>query len=157
VTLAVFDIDGVVADVRHRLHHLERRPKDWGAFFGAAEADVALTAGVVLVHAALANGHEVTWLTGRPSWLRSVTQQWLEDLQLPTGELLMRPHSDFRPARTFKVEALKRLSGRDIVLFVDDDPDVVESARAAGFPAHLATWVPHSKTLARAQEQDGRT
>jgi phosphoglycolate phosphatase-like HAD superfamily hydrolase len=157
VTLAVFDIDGVVADVRHRLHHLDRHPRDWASFFGEADADVPLKTGTDLVHAAMESGHEVAWLTGRPAWLRSVTRQWLKDLHLPTAELLMRPHSDFRPARTFKVEALKRLAARDIVLFVDDDPDVIDSATAAGFPAHLATWVPHSKTLARAQEVDGRT
>ena len=34
--LAIVDIDGVVADVRHRLHHLDRRPKNWSAFFAAA-------------------------------------------------------------------------------------------------------------------------
>lgn len=31
--LAVFDIDGVLADVRHRLPHVQGRPKDWDAFF----------------------------------------------------------------------------------------------------------------------------
>jgi hypothetical protein len=34
--LAVFDLDGVLADVRHRLHFLDRRPKDWDGFFAAA-------------------------------------------------------------------------------------------------------------------------
>jgi hypothetical protein len=37
--LAIFDIDGVLADVRHRVHHLEGRRKDWGAFFQAAPRD----------------------------------------------------------------------------------------------------------------------
>ena len=34
--LAVIDLDGVIADVRHRLHHLKAKPKDWDAFFAAA-------------------------------------------------------------------------------------------------------------------------
>ncbi len=38
-SVAVFDIDGVLADVRHRLHHVAARPKDWDAFFGAAPQD----------------------------------------------------------------------------------------------------------------------
>ena len=37
--LAIFDIDGVVADVRHRLHHLESRPKGWDEFFGYGRID----------------------------------------------------------------------------------------------------------------------
>ncbi|MBA3955457.1 MAG: hypothetical protein H0X58_02180 [Acidimicrobiia bacterium] len=37
--LAVVDIDGVLADVGHRLHFLDRRPKDWKGFFAAARTD----------------------------------------------------------------------------------------------------------------------
>ena len=46
--LAVFDIDGVVADVRHRLHHLERH-RSWHAFFAAAADDPLLPEGARLV------------------------------------------------------------------------------------------------------------
>jgi phosphoglycolate phosphatase-like HAD superfamily hydrolase len=155
--VAVFDVDGVVADVRHRLHYLEGRYKDWDGFFDEAELDPPLAFGVELVLAALDAGHEVVWLTGRPEWLRAVTRQWLKALDLPTNELLMREYGDFRPARIMKLQALYELEPRDIVSFVDDDPDVVDTALAAHFPAILATWVPHSKTLRRAQELDGRT
>ncbi len=31
--IAVFDIDGVLADATHRQHHVAGRPKDWDAFF----------------------------------------------------------------------------------------------------------------------------
>ena len=34
--LAVVDIDGVVADVRHRLHYIEGKPRQWDRFFSAA-------------------------------------------------------------------------------------------------------------------------
>src|SRR5262245_49979 len=36
------DIDGVVADAGHRLHLVERRPRDWDAFFAAAADDPPL-------------------------------------------------------------------------------------------------------------------
>lgn len=29
----VFDIDGTLADLSHRRHHVESRPKNWDAFF----------------------------------------------------------------------------------------------------------------------------
>ena len=45
--IAVLDIDGVLADVRHRLHHLERQPTSWSGFFAAAVSDPLLP--VVLV------------------------------------------------------------------------------------------------------------
>ena len=46
--LAVFDIDGVLADVSHRLPFVARRPKDWDAFFAAAVDDPPFAQGVAL-------------------------------------------------------------------------------------------------------------
>src|SRR5262245_40046635 len=68
-SIAVVDVDGVVADVRHRLHHLNRRPKDWGRFFASAARDPALTEGVELARE-YAQTHVLVWLTGRPEHLR---------------------------------------------------------------------------------------
>jgi hypothetical protein len=47
--IAVIDIDGVLADVRHRLKYLEQRPKNWGAFFRAAPKDPPLQTGLETV------------------------------------------------------------------------------------------------------------
>jgi hypothetical protein len=156
VSIAVFDIDGVVADVRHRLHHLDAKPKDWAGFFRGAGKDSPLDTGISLA-AAAAVDHDVVWLTGRPEWMRPLTRDWLSAHGLPANEVIMRRRRDFRPARVMKVEALRNLAARDVITFVDDDPDVIAAARAAGFPARLADWVPRSSTLAEAQEQIGRT
>lgn len=156
MTVAVFDIDGVVADVRHRLHYLDSRPKDWGGFFGAARDDATLPEGVALA-ADLARQHEVVWLTGRPEWLRAVTTRWLARHGLPSGELFLRGNSDRRPARLYKVGVLKRLAPQQIAAFVDDDVEVVEAARQAGFPAVLADWLPRAPELGEAQDRLGRT
>lgn len=156
MSLAVFDIDGVVADVRHRLHFLDRSPKSWSGFFDHADADPPLKVGIELVRI-LGEDHDIVWLTGRPAWLRDVTVRWLESHGLPVEDLTMRPGGDYRPARVFKVEVLRRLAPRSVAAFIDDDPDVIEAALQAGFPARLADWVPHSKTLADAQERSGRT
>lgn len=153
--LAVFDIDGVVADVRHRLHHL-RTPKSWTAFFAAADEDPLLPAGARLV-AELAGEHEIVWLTGRPAWLRQTTAGWLVRHGLPGTELHLRPARDHRPARLYKVEVLRRLAPRGLAAFVDDDPEVVSAATSAGFPAVLADWVPRAASLRDAQERFGRT
>ena len=47
-SVVVFDVDGVLADVRHRLRHVERKPKDWPAFFAAMGDDAPLPEGVAL-------------------------------------------------------------------------------------------------------------
>jgi hypothetical protein len=153
--LAVFDIDGVVADVRHRLHHLERR-RSWNAFFDAADQDGLLPQGASLV-ADLARQHEIVWLTGRPEWLRDTTADWLAEHGLPGAELYLRPSGDYRPAPRYKVDVLRRLAPRGIAAVIDDDDEVVQAALAEGFPAVLADWVPRTATLRRAQDRDGRT
>jgi hypothetical protein len=96
--LAVFDVDGVLADVRHRLRHVERRPKDWDAFFGAALDDPPLPAGVELARES-AKDCEVVYVTGRPERCRADTLAWFAQHGLPEGTLRMRRERDRRPAR----------------------------------------------------------
>jgi hypothetical protein len=154
--IAVFDIDGVVADVRHRLHHLEGRRRSWSSFFADAPHDPLLPEGAALV-AELAGRHEIVWLTGRPERLRAVTETWLAEHGLPAAEVFLRPDNDFRPAPRYKLGVLRRLAERGVAAVVDDDDEVVRAARAAGFPALLADWVPRERVLREAQDRDGRT
>ncbi|MCL9761563.1 hypothetical protein [Frankia sp. AiPa1] len=155
--LAVIDVDGVVADVRHRLRFLRASPGDWEAFFAAAPADPPLTEGVELV-CQLARDHEVVWLTGRPERSRADTARWLRDQGLPLGELRMRPDDDRRPARVFKRAELRRLGARrQVAVVVDDDPAVVDLLRADGWPVLRAEWLAYESTLGNAQESQGRT
>lgn len=169
--MAVFDIDGVLADVRHRLHHVAARPKDWDAFFAAAPKDAALPEGMAAVSAAQRAGDLVIYLTGRPERCRADTLAWLAGQGLPPGDLFMRGDADRRPARFTKVATLRRLARQfRVEVFVDDDAAVVETVRAAGFPVLHATWMPAREPGAPAapgpaaqavlfdiQESDGRT
>jgi phosphoglycolate phosphatase-like HAD superfamily hydrolase len=155
--LAVFDIDGVLADVRHRLHHLQARPQRWDAFFTAADRDPLLAEGATRLRAAQTE-HDVIYLTGRPERNRGLTRTWLGAHGLPTGPLHMRPDADHRPARWVKRAVLRRLARtRTIASVLDDDPAVVAVLQADGWPVELATWLPHSSTLQTAQEQQGGT
>lgn len=153
----MIDIDGVVADVRHRLHHVERRPKNWDAFFAGAAADPPLEEGIARVRS-LVSDHRIVYLTGRPERLRRVTERWLDSHGIGGNPVVMRKGRDFRPARQTKSEELAVIArtGR-VALVLDDDPEVIAHLTAEGWPAELATWVPHAKSLRDAQERDGRT
>jgi hypothetical protein len=162
-SIAVIDIDGVLADVRHRLVHLDKRPKDWGSFFSAASKDAPLTQGLDAARR-LAEVYEVVYLSGRPEHLRRDTEAWFERHDVPPGELHLRPRNDFRPAREFKVSMLQRFTERaPVAVLVDDDADVLEAARQAGFDVLPATWMgtvtgsAQLKELHEAQEHEGRT
>jgi len=155
--LAIFDVDGVVADVRHRLHHIARKPKNWQRFFAAAGRDPALDIGVELA-LDYARDHRLVWLTGRPEYLRPVTERWLRRHDLPIDELLMRPATDRRPAREYKAAQLLRLGKTgDVAVVIDDDPAVVSMLTDSGWPVRLADWVPYADSLREAQEGEGRT
>jgi len=157
---AVVDVDGGLADVRHRLRHVTGRPKDWPAFFAAAVEDTLLDEGERTVRA-LAEVYDVVYLSGRPEQLRRVTEDWFRRHGLPEGTLLLRPEGDFRPSRIFKVESLRSLArDRTVVVLVDDDERVLAAAREAGFDFLPATWMGSAKdlpALRRAQEEEGRT
>lgn len=155
--LAVIDVDGVLADVRHRLRHLDRRPKDWDAFFDAAPDDPPLAEGVDAARR-LAEVCEVVYLSGRPERCRADTVAWFERHGVPSGELVLRPRRDFRASKDYKVEVLRRLSERaPVAVLVDDDPAVLAAARAAGYDVLPATWMGAAPLLHQAQEEDGRT
>ena len=155
--LAVFDVDGVLADVGHRVHHLEGPRKNWRAFFAGAASDPPLSLGIELA-AELSADHDLGYLTGRPESLRQVTQRWLSRHGLPAGPLWMRAPGDFRAARVMKLEAVRQLAAeRAVTVVIDDDEQVIGALREAGFAVLQATWAEHSRTLQRAQEEQGRT
>ena len=163
-TVAVFDVDGVLADVRHRLHHVERSPKDWPAFFAAMDDDAPLEVGIALALDQSGAGHEIVYLTGRNESYRALTVAWLSRHGLPEGRLVMRRDSDRRPARLFKPDALRRIgSASRVVAVVDDDEAVVAVLRRDGWPVLHATWMTQDASTAEqqslfdAQEVDGRS
>ena len=164
--LVILDIDGVLADVRHRLHYLAARPKNWEGFFAAAKNDQVLDVGAEFAKRAAAT-HEIVYLTGRPERLRAATQAWLDQQLLPTGRLVMRSDGDRRPGAVVKLHELRRLRRDSTVeLLVDDDPSVIDAARSAGFTVQLADWMPRPADpeplfgrdlLHDAQQHEGRT
>jgi hypothetical protein len=166
---AVLDLDGVVADVRHRLPLLHaphrgsgaRSQPDWPAFFARAADDPVLAEGRAVAER-LALDHDLVYLSGRPEHLRSVTEHWLTGHHLPAGRLLLRPSGDRRPARLLKRAVVRRLAReRPVAVVVDDDAEVAAALRAAGFPVLLADWgvapEDEARRLKAAQENQGAT
>lgn len=160
--IVVLDVDGVIADVRHRLHHVERKPKNWPAFFAAMDDDGPLPEGIAMAQRYADEGHRIAYLTGRNERYRELTLAWMRRHGLPEGRLVMRREDDRRPARVFKPQALSRLAREgEIVAVVDDDTSVVEVLRDEGWPVVLADWMradeTQQETLFDAQEVDGRS
>lgn len=160
--ICVFDIDGVLADVAHRLVHLASTPKNWDAFFAAAADDTVLSDGLTAVKAAQEREEAIIYLSGRPERLRRVTTLWLAAGGFPAAPVHLRPDRDRRPARLFKPEVLAQLGGPAAISAVyDDDDAVVQALRAQGYPVTQVTWANSAGALTGvlqdAQETTGRT
>jgi hypothetical protein len=137
------DIDGVLSDPGHRLHLLERRPRDWEAFFDAAADDLPVTAGLRLLELFDAD-LAIVLVTGRPARLRDLTVAWLAKHEACWDLLAMRPTADRSAAVNLKrraVDAL-RAAGWEPLLAIDDDVDVVAAYHRAGVPCFRAGFAP---------------
>ncbi len=131
----VFDIDGTLADCSHRLHHIEKMPKDWRSFF-AAVADDKPIGHMVDACQSLSWRKLVVFVSGRSEECRPATEDWLERHVKLRGPLYMRAEGDYRDDAIIKIEILAQMrsDGYEPAMVFDDRARVVAAWRAAGIP-----------------------
>jgi FMN phosphatase YigB (HAD superfamily) len=124
--IVLVDVDGTLADVRHRLHHIrEGRKKNWKAFFEGMDRDTPIASTVAWVQA-LARHYDIIIITGRPEEYRERTIAWLKKNDIPFTDVFMRPNGDHRPDYEVKKEALQRWPKKRIKLVIEDRPPVCD-------------------------------
>ena len=129
------DLDGTLSDVSGRLHHIERSPKDWDAFFAAC-VDDPLIDQIARLLELLDPELVVVLLTARPTKTRKDTIQWLRRHRVRWDLLVMRANRDFRPSPEAKLDAVRALRavGFDLRLALDDDARNAAMFRSEGIP-----------------------
>lgn len=132
----IFDIDGTLADLTHRLPHIQKQPKDWDAFFAACEADAPIQHTIKLAIDVALAGAAIIYVSGRSDQCRDATEAWLRRYALPEGKVYMRKAGDHRPDHQVKVELLEQLraDGHNPVMAFDDRNAVVKMWREIGVP-----------------------
>lgn len=88
----IFDIDGTLADSRHRLQYLEQQPKQWDKFFSESIKDKYIPAVYNEYKKYKKAGHKIIILTGRPETQRALTEEWLHKKDIQYNELYMCPN-----------------------------------------------------------------
>lgn len=131
----VFDIDGVLSDCTGRQHFLERRRRDWTAFFEACGDDPVIEEIARLLEL-LDASLRVVLLTARPLRVQPQTIAWLRRYGLRWDLLVMRGQGEYAQASGFKQAAVEELrdSGLDLRLAFEDDPSNHAMYVAAGVP-----------------------
>jgi hypothetical protein len=110
--LYIFDLDGTLANIDHRLKHIEGDKKDWSAFYKACVYDQPNESVIGLLNALSDGGeHEFVIWTGRSEEVREETIQWFYDntgLYLEEIEdiLRMRPEGNFESGAKLKKQWL---------------------------------------------------
>lgn len=138
MSYVICDIDGVLADLTHRLTHIQKQPKDWDAFFDACDGDAPIC-NMISVAQALSDSYTLVLLTGRPERVRIKTVEWLVSHGLDTfSYLLMRRDGDHRPDHLVKPERLDMwfrtdAAPGDVLCIFEDRRTVVDEWRMRGY------------------------
>lgn len=142
--LYIFDLDGTLANIEHRLHFIQQRQKDWPGFFAACPYDKPIIETLKTLWSLRKGGAEIWIWSGRSDEVRKETMAWLQDhsvfhsywnpMRAPES-LMMRPAGDHQPDVKLKYGWLANLEpperNRLTAVFEDRD-SVVQMWRAAG-------------------------
>ncbi len=133
--LVLVDMDGTLADCRHREHHIQGKRKNWPAFFRGMSQDPANTSIVELTRR-LAADLDIVIVTGRPQEYLDDTTEWLARNRIAYCELYMRRAGDRRPDYVAKREMLDALPRERVAFVLDDRESVCQMWTDAGLTCH---------------------
>jgi hypothetical protein len=132
----ICDIDGTLANIEHRLHHIKSLANvspDWHRFNSECENDPVINASAELIRLASKGGWKIALSTGRTRAIAVQTKLWLARNGIPYDLLLMRPEGDYRSDYVIKAEHYeKHLRGKNILFVLEDRDRVVEMWRGLG-------------------------
>lgn len=140
----IVDIDGTVADLRHRLHFIKGKKKDWDAFYNHVGGDSPIKNVLDVVNTLSMSGCQLVFVTGRVDKCYTDTVNWLECYLPPYTTMIRRPmyffrkNGDFRPDTVVKKEIYENklkevgITPDNTVVF-EDRATVVRMWRALGF------------------------
>lgn len=132
--VVVFDIDGTLVDIDHRLHHIRNKPKDWVSFYEDMDQDKPIEEMVWLADAIYRRSDFFYICTGRSDKFRSKTIDKLVSLNIETDHLYMRKKDDFRPDFQVKSDYADEIIAKHgkIDLWFEDRSQVVTALRDKG-------------------------
>lgn len=140
----LFDIDGTLADLSHRLHFIKPDfdnpgmlpPKDWNAFYAACVRDKPIEPICDLART-LSSHAAIVLVSGRSDRVWVETERWIASrARLSYARLYMRREGDDRPDYIVKGELLDQIiaDGWWPLMAFDDRSRVVKMFRDHGIP-----------------------
>lgn len=152
----VFDLDGTLCDLTHRLHYIQnplgkdggmngKWEKDWDSFYKACVDDEPKWAIIEILKSLGKKNHIEIW-SGRSDVVRKETEEWLHKHFIRKGidysNLRMRKDGNYTPDDKLKESWLRFLAKQDWPQLVFDDRQrVVNMWRRNGITcAQVDAW-----------------
>ncbi|MEE9215739.1 MAG: HAD family acid phosphatase [Thermodesulfobacteriota bacterium] len=135
----IFDLDGTLCDITHRLHFIQGDKKDWPAFYQACVDDIPILHSFTMCQILKSWGCWIYIITGRSREVEKQTKAWLSENGITFDKLIMRPEKNYQPAVELKETFLKQYFPnledlhRILVVFEDSDP-VIAMYESYGIP-----------------------
>lgn len=132
IKTVVFDLDGCIADVGHRLHHVEGIDAEWDDFFAEQHKDDVYEWCKDMVNI-YSIDREIIIVTARPDRYKKETEQWLKANRITYDKLFMRSNGDRRSHWRVKSDIYdKHLKDIDIEFCIEDTQECVEMWKSKG-------------------------
>lgn len=129
----IYDIDGTLADVEHRRHHVLKEPKDWKGFFADMDKDTVRPEVVEMLKKDWDDGYMIVLVSGRSDDHKEFTKEWLLKNNIPGNHLFMRRSDDRREDTEVKRDIYEKyLKHYNVVKVVDDRPSVIRMWKEQG-------------------------
>lgn len=129
--LVLVDLDGTLADGTHRLHHIQKAPRDWDSFYDECGGD-SPHEDVIGVVNSINEQYTTIILTGRVERTRAVTEEWLSENEVGYHALIMRPEGCRTDDHIWKIEVARMFGLHNIAFVIEDRNRVVEAFRKVG-------------------------
>lgn len=133
----IFDLDGTLCDIGHRLHFITGEKKDWNGF-NAACVDDALKEPIARLFWGLQNFHTMVIVTGRQGTdkVKADTAEWLYRNNIDYDFIFFRKAGDFRSDHLVKRDIYElQIAPQpwgNVEMVIDDRDRVVEMWRSLG-------------------------
>jgi|GEM_PF-1504095 len=153
--LVICGLDGVLALLEHRLHHLynEEGVKHWDRFLAACGEDMPNLPLIERLNQARAAGFRIILLTGRSAEVKAQTEAWLRRWQIGHDALWMRPPGERRPAVEFKRAVLAQHYPGASLRRVYESETHLDVARWCAEQAIPCTLIGHNQGNGEGREQ----
>ncbi len=133
--IIVFDLDGTLANIKHRRHLVSNGNNKWDEFYKQCVND-DINAPVVEIYKTLQKSgkYKMIIFSGRSEIVRKETEEWLEKNYIKYDELRMRPKDNYIPDEILKLGWLMEIKEKGMMLAIfDDRAKVVKMWRGQGY------------------------